>query len=925
MRCELPSFVTTIRTAAISTAVIAAAWCVPTAIAQSSGLDSLSDDRLQAELAQRGLNSLLERAFEVNRVPAEQRQATRALIALQELTDPSRRLTSRETESLITPLVSGMEAALPTQRDPVPLVSQAERVIQILVFPQLNTLEYWGENPANTARLRPLATVASKMLARAAELARAQADDIANRLSGPNDPAVARYEQLDQLALKAEFTRRMNDYAVVASLDVADDNRAKLAAEALDYLRQFDNPESSVQATVRVQTGKLMLASGNYGEAARVLDSIWKAPNSTTPFATTAQQYEARYFAAVAILRGGDVPGATSRLADLREWQKTALAATPQALAGAEAAGMMLQYRIEVAGKDDEKARQTLIALVRQRPEFEATVLDQLAGRVPEKADPKTLDLLVLRAVFKRGEAELAKPEGAKLNTTAVDEAIAAGKELVSRRGKPGVDAGLVEDTAIRLPLLLERSGQPAAAAAALLDFIEVFGGTHKNASAALDEASFLVARLRRENPEDVAIGKLYERVLATAVAPPFSKREFAYEWARRLQQTGRYAESISFFEQVADDDSRAGLARFFRMVALKQLLDEQGDKLPPAERKARVADVLRLADEVAADARKRMAAGSADAKNDKLILVRTALVGSDVALREQKDPARTLRQLEGFEAAASGLSGERELVSQAMNVRVLALMDLGKNEEATRTLVALLEKTGGDEGADVVFKLLTRLNNDFDRAKAAGDTAAVRSLSKSRAELSGFLVQWAEKHPDPKIRESTYRYRVFDADTKRMAADLETDPAARTSGLQASLALYQALRATPQGAADPVVELGVALISYELGKYAEARDLLAKLLEQRRLGRPTVEEDRNGEAVSVPNDRYWDATLKLMRSTLKLVESGTADAAAKQGIVDGLKALYARWGKSLGGPKWGPEFEKLRMEIAPDYVIPDL
>jgi len=911
--------------AALWAAVAASGGAVAQTGAGGTGLDSLPEGRLQAELAQRGLNSLLERAFEVNRVPAEQRQATRALIALKELTDPTRRLSPRDVDALVTPLVSGMEAALPTQRDPAPLVSQAERVIQALVFPQLNTLEYWGETPANRARLRPVAGVASKMLARAAELARAQADDVANKLTGPNDPAVARYEQLDQLALKAEFTGRMNNYAVVASRDIADDDRAKIAVETLDYLRQFDNADSSVQGTVRVQMGKLLLATGQVADAARVLDSVWKEPNGITPEATVSQQYEARYFAAVAELRGGDVAGATTRLAELRDWQKTALGANASALAGADAAAMMLQYRIDVANKDDEKARQTLIALVRQRPEFESTVLEQLAGKVPENADLKTLDLLVLRAIFRGGEGELAKPEGSKVDDKVLGQAIAAGRELVSRRGKSGVDSGLVEDTAIRLPLLLERSGKTAAAAGALLDFIDAFSGTHKNAPAALDEAAFLVAKIRRENPEDVEVGKLYERLLAMAVVPPFSRREYAYEWARRLQQTGRFAESVAFFEQVPDTDPRADLAGFFRMVALKQVLDDSGAKLPEEDRKRRTGQLLKLADEVAAGARKRLAAGGAERKNEKLILVRTALVGSDVALRGQKDPAKTLKLLEGFEGSAAGLAGERELVSQAMNVRVLALMDLGKNQEATRTLVALLEKTGGDEGADVVFRLLTRLNADFDAAKAAGDAAAVRSLATARAELSGFLVQWAEENPDPKIRESTYRYRVFDADTKRLAADLESDPAARRKGLEASLALYQGLRATPQGAADPVVELGVALISYETGQYAEARDLLAKLLEQRRLGRPTVDEDRNGETVAVPNDRYWDATLKLMRSTLKLVEAGSVDAGAKQGIVDGLKALYARWGKNLGGARWAPEFEALRKEIAPDYVAPDL
>ena len=65
------------------------------AFAQRQGLDALTDDALMNELALRGLDSLLERAFEVNNVPEAQRQARRSLIAMSRLADPNARLTSR--------------------------------------------------------------------------------------------------------------------------------------------------------------------------------------------------------------------------------------------------------------------------------------------------------------------------------------------------------------------------------------------------------------------------------------------------------------------------------------------------------------------------------------------------------------------------------------------------------------------------------------------------------------------------------------------------------------------------------------------------------------------------------------------------------------------------------------------------------------
>jgi tetratricopeptide (TPR) repeat protein len=882
-----------------------------------------------AELAQRGMDSLLERAFEVNKVPAEQRQSTRALIAMRELRDPKSKLTQSQRDELVSRVTTGMEKALDQQKDPKLLMANAEELIRAAVLRELNTLEYWGETTQTMARLRPVATTVSHMLGKAAELARKQADDLANKLTSANDPRLEQYNQLDQLATRAEYTRRMNDYAVLMSMDPAAGNRAELAKGTLEYLKQYDTADSTVQPVVRVQMGKVMLASGDYEGATKTLDSVWQAGSDEKgeiqPVPSVGQRFEARYFAAVAQMKAGKTEEAQKRLDEMKPFVQSELSSS-EAKSGAEAALMMLQYRVYAAAKQDEKARGALVELVKARPEFEGTVLEQLSSRLPENPDLKSLDVLMLRALFRRGETEQRKPEGVAVDEKAMDQAVAAGKELISRRGQAGVDSGLVEDTAIKLPLILERENKPLEAAGALLDFIDQFGGMHKNAAAALDEATYLVAKLRKERPEDQDVAKVYERLLATAVNPPFSKTELAYEWARRLQQTGRPAEAIRFFELVPANDSRAGLARFFRMVALKQVLDDGGlssnEKFSAEERKKRTDELVKLAERVAGEARQRMS-GGAESKNDKVILVRTSLVGADVALREQKDPERALKMLDGFEQAAAGLSNEKELTSQAMNVRVLALMDLHRNQEATQTLVKLLEKTGGAEGADIVFKLLTRLNEDFDRARLENDEGASRSLSKARAELSGFLVSWAEKNPDAKIRELTPKYRLFDAETKRVAAGLETDAGAREQDLQQALALYEGLRNPAKP--DPSVELGIALCAYDLGQYEKARDMFATLLNERRLGRPVIEEDRNGETVTVPNDRYWDATLKLMRSTLKLVEAAKADASAKQGIVDGLKANYARWGKSLGGPKWGPEFEKLRQEIAPDYVVPDL
>jgi hypothetical protein len=261
--------------------------------------------------------------------------------------------------------------------------------------------------------------------------------------------------------------------------------------------------------------------------------------------------------------------------------------------------------------------------------------------------------------------------------------------------------------------------------------------------------------------------------------------------------------------------------------------------------------------------------------------------------------------------------------------------MALGQNNEATQTLVSLLKAMPGGEGATIVYNLLEKLNADLDKARAAGDVEQMRVLANNRAQLSGFLVDWAKTNADPNIQKYTYRYSVFDAATKALAADLEPDPAKRKEGLQKALELYQKLQsdenvalyhatlptdasAADRAAPDPAIELGIGLIAYDLADYAEAQKRLGQLLMDRKLGTPRQEITEDGETRVVENDKYWEATLKLLRSNVALAGEGQSEVRTQ--TENYLKQLLVRWGDQVGGKKWGPEFQKLRQQLIPNF-----
>ncbi len=58
------------------------------------------------------------------------------------------------------------------------------------------------------------------------------------------------------------------------------------------------------------------------------------------------------------------------------------------------------------------------------------------------------------------------------------------------------------------------------------------------------------------------------------------------------------------------------------------------------------------------------------------------------------------------------------------------------------------------------------------------------------------------------------------------------------------------------------------------------------------------------------------------------MAKASPDDSKAQSGLnaaKNRLKQLFVKSGKATGGKKWAGDFEKLRAEIIPDYVVPDI
>ena len=934
----------------------------PAGQAPRTGLAEFNDDALISELASRGLDTLLDRAFDVNNVPADRRAGIKAFGALRELTDKKKPPTADRRQALISQVVAGARTVLPTLKDSNKLMEYATLLLTEGVMREVNLIEYWGENPATQARLRPVIQVVVEMLDKAAAEAEVQKAAVEKRMTNPSDRAAAdQWMKLEEAAATARYTRHMADYYHALAFPknpASAAQRAKVADGGIQYLKELDTPDFGVQPVVRNRIAKLHMAKGDFAAAKEAFQTVVDKKDLTPP-PDPFQQYEARYFSAVCDVETGKLDEARKGLADLLKWQKENLPGDAEVQKGVAAAADMMQYRIHMAAAEaDRKAGRAeqarkgeasaveVLMKLSERPDLRPIIFEQLVERMQLTGSMKDLDTLVLRALVQKGVAERDRPAAEKADEKLLARAVEAAREVAARRGTKGVDARVAESAELLIPTFLERLGNKVEAANAYLDFIEKYPNSAQR-EAAFNSAGTLIVMDLRRGPDKGSkeVVDVWTRFLPVAIEKPFNRTTLAFDLAERRRAGQQFKEAADYYARVPQNDPRFVSAKYLQMVSLYSLLMQAapGEKagsqwvVAGEQRKTLAAEVLRLADQakqLAADAMAK-AADDKDRARQQLKVAGATLTIAEVAAGEQNDPQRTLKALEQFEAEVKGLPGSQEMLNRALFLRVKSLMGAERYDEATRALVGLLEKSGGQQGQEIVFDLLSRLNEDFGEAEAAGDAKLMSTLAQNRARLSGFLVEWARTNKNPDINKRLYSYSVYDAESKLRAGTLSKDP----KQLQEALSAFQKLRSPEmvdlyrrEAAGNPKIDpayphpnvlLGLGLAAFELGDFKLSQESLGKLVVDRKLGSAKLEkvDEKTNESRYVDNENYWEAWYKLLRSNVELYKKNKADAdavAAYESAKSGLKRLYVQG--DVGGQKWKAAFDALRAEIIPEF-----
>ena len=919
-------------------------------------LDNLDDNRLMGEMANRGLTDLLEYYFKKTNKPEEKRKEIIVLISLQKLDSKDFATKSAvERKAEIDNIVKGIKGLLPGITDAPTLMRYASALITNGTSRQISILDIWGDNPKMQATLNPIAETVDQILERACVEYKKKSDALMASITSGNDPKIRLWEAADQSTKMAEYTRARASYGLALSYDrAAVDVRKKICDRAILALTQFDEEGSNVRVPVQLEIAKLHMAKGGkdgYTKSKEyfklVIDA--KPDDPKNPKQHVYEQYQARYFTLVADLLNGKADAAAAELDKLKAWQRDNLGSDKATVSQLEVAFSMLEFRIATARaelakgpKEKDKlnndATAILMDLVGKRPELKGIIFEQIIGKLSDNPDLKTLDALLLEALVNRGSDAVLRKSPEKDDAKHIQLAADSAREIVSRKGKPGVSNEQVDSAAFRIgvfeeyisnlktPTAEEQLQNKKDAVVAYLTYVEKFGANKAWQEDALDQALSLINGLLKTEATSADINKLYDQVLELGMFK-FGRSNLAWYYAQRRKELGDFKAAKKGYAMVKPDSAPmlVVMAKYYQMFCAQQLLD----KATEAEKKPLSDDVQRLQAELAPLIESTIPKVD-DVSKKQLVIkrVQVVLLAASVA-RANKEPAKVVELLTGFEAKLKDFPAKDQnaMLGNVLFLRVNALMALNKNSEALAQIDNIIA-TQPDQALGTIATLLEKINETFlaERSKDVPDMATMKLLTGQRAQLAQKLVDQAQK--DPKLPEANRAsYLSFNATANRQAAEMETDPVTRKAYLTEALDTYNKLLAKiPEndltGVRNGYNRL-IALTLFTVGDadgYRQAHSMLGVLLVKKQVG--TALESHNGETRS--NPLYWETVLRYLQCKVKLGAAGATDEKYLEDATRNLKNIIVQYGDIAGGEAYGKDFKLLRKEILGNWKPDD-
>ncbi len=269
------------------------------------------------------------------------------------------------------------------------------------------------------------------------------------------------------------------------------------------------------------------------------------------------------------------------------------------------------------------------------------------------------------------------------------------------------------------------------------------------------------------------AAGVLFNKFPVSAAADS----ERLYYGYSVLQTAGRYRDAVQMFFSVPFDHDDYFQAQRQALISLGELYKQSEPTARPRVRRELSAVMKRVTAE--AQQVQDSLVNPDRARSARRAAATAGLIRAELALSEGEFDA-VLKELDGFERT---YPDEDDLVSQALEYRIVALTDAGQHEVLAVEARQMLEDFP-DQAASVIDSVLSQADLRIERLHAQAATAdnvTRKSLldeasgqAKSAAVLSGLLLDWASTQSLD--AEQLLPFEVIRAKTLRLSGQI--DPA---------------------------------------------------------------------------------------------------------------------------------------------------
>lgn len=762
-------------------------------------------------------------------------------------------------------------------------LAQGQFILTKLSQPIITRMEYWANNQKDREALAPLAALADKLLAGA--IVNLEAVMKAAEAKQPFDEKA--YMRAYGAAAEAKYYGAWSTYFKAMAMDLAAPERTKLLGEAATALNEWavDDTDNGVNFQAYLLRGKI------YSEARDIPKALADFAKATNEKAPGWVQYQARYQAVVANLRGKDFKAAQTSLETLKK-------SIGKENAEAQLSADMLGYRVASAAAESKtsepekkaarlEALGMLSAIVEKDPRFKDLVYEQLAAQVPENADVSTLLPMQQLAVahFDSQGQKGDTPESRKQLKQAIDAAMAA------RSNKDANRPDRLEATYL-VGVCNAVLGNLPEAAKFSVEFAEGAPGTDGRAKQMTELALQQLGELTRVSNGGKLPPELRELALKALKLSieRFGMKEWRYRQALMLEEDGagggdaaKLAQAKAIYETIGPEDKNFLDARY-RLVSLATTkfsnmpvnTAEAAMQAAAQELFKACSGFIELLDHPPATADKEAVAKAQGYRYDIWIIEAATAVNAAV---HQADVA--LDRLAKLDAAKEKLNEQQR--GAVLRYKIMAYQMANQPEKAF-AVVQEYAKANGQDAMAVIRSMALSTLEEINKVEATDPAQAKR--------LATYVVQLF----DPIIKQSTTEGKGETAFEYRL---IQADMMIRAGQAAEAGKLAVALQAEKQGDIRAYMTEARAIFAgaeatKDKGEYAKAQDYFIRIL-----GRLTP-----------GSEGFWECWLRIVQA----MEAQRGDA-AKAEITQKLKDLQGIYGTKFGGEMFKKDFSTLMLK----------